>query len=193
MKRKRVKARSFVVMFLYSFLPALGFNQVFFTPRDDIKSHLIALIKEERLSIECAMYMITDKTIAQALVDAYVRGVKIRMVLDQLSMGEKYGKGLLLRSSGLTIFVHKTMSLNPFCMPIMHHKFFVFGYNARLHCSLAWTGSFNCTASASRLHDENVLLTDDQSVVEQYRQCFQALVDRLSGNRTVMYWNQDYA
>ena len=172
-----------VFLLLWHISGVTAFNQVFFTPRDDIKFHLINLIKEERVSIDLAMYMMTDKTIAQALVDAYVRGVKIRMVLDQISMGEKYGKGLFLQNSGLTVFVHKAASINPFLMPIMHHKFIVFGLNARLHCSLAWSGSFNCTASASRLHDENVILTDDPSVVLQYKECFNLLIQRLSGTR----------
>jgi phospholipase D len=156
-----------------------SFTQVLFTPRDDIRLHLIQLIKEERVCIYAAIYMFTDKSIAQALVDAYVRGVKIFLILDQISMGEKYGKGLFLQNSGISIVVHRVAALNPFCAPIMHHKFFVFGWNSRMHCSLVWSGSFNCTASASRLHDENVIITDDQSVIEEYKKCFMLLSDRL--------------
>lgn len=177
-------ARLFLIV-LFHISSALAWNQVYFTPRDDIKTQLITLIKEERLSIDAAVYMMTDKLIAQALIEAYVRGVKIRLVLDQISMGEKYGKGLLLQNSGITIFVHKAASLNPFCAPIMHHKFFVFGLNSGKHCSLAWTGSFNCTASASRLHDENVVVTDDANVVKEYRQCFKMLSERLGAVRCV--------
>lgn len=174
-----------IVFILFQISTALALSQVYFTPRDDIKTHLITLIKEERLSIDAAVYMMTDKFIAQALIEAYVRGVKVRLVLDQISMGEKYGKGLLLQNSGITIFVHKAASLNPFCTPIMHHKFFVFGFNAVRHCSLAWTGSFNCTASASRLHDENVVVTDDAAVVKEYKECFKMLSQRLGAVRSV--------
>lgn len=162
-----------------------SFNQVYFTPRDDIKSYLIKLIQEERLSIDAAMYMLTDKAIAQELVSAYVRGVKVRLVLDQISMGEKYGKGLFLQNNGITVFVHRAPSLNLFLMPIMHHKFFIFGFNSRLHTSIAWTGSFNCTASASRLHDENVIMTDDAGVILEYKQCFAMLMQKLTGIRSI--------
>lgn len=176
----------FINNFLYSF------SQVYFRPRDDIKSYLIQLIQEERFSIDAAVYMLTDKSIAQELVNAYIRGVKVRLVLDQISMGEKYGKGLFLRDKGITVFVHQAVSINPFCMPIMHHKFFIFGFNSRLHCGLAWTGSFNCTASASRLHDENVIMTDDAQVIAEYKQCFTMLMQRLSVSRCFEFEDESF-
>ncbi len=183
--------RFFIILFFFSnFL--FSFSQVFFRPRDDIKAYLIQLIQEERFSIDAAVYMLTDKAIAQELVNAYLRGVKIRLVLDQISMGEKYGKGLWLQQCGISVFVHRAVSLNPFCMPIMHHKFFIFGFNARLHCSIAWTGSFNCTASASRLHDENVLMTDDVGVVAEFKQCFILLMQRLSVSRYFEIENENF-
>ena len=161
--------------FVYNCL--FSFSQVFFRPRDDMKAHLIQLIQEERFSIDAAVYMLTDKSIAQELLNAYIRGVKVRLVLDQ---------------SGIPVFVHQAVSLNPFCMPIMHHKFFIFGFNSRLHCGLAWTGSFNCTASASRLHDENAIVTDDTHVIAEYKQCFTMLMQRLSAHRYFEFEDESY-
>lgn len=178
------------LFFIHNFL--CSFSQVLFRPRDDIKTYLIQLIQEERFSIDAAVYMLTDKAIAQELVNAYVRGVKVRLVLDQISMGEKYGKGLWLQQSGIPIFVHQAVSLNAFCMPIMHHKFFIFGFNSRLHCGIAWTGSFNCTASASRLHDENVIITDDAHVIAEYKQCFTMLMQRLSVSRCFCFEGESF-
>ena len=153
---------------------------VYFTPRDDIKAHLLELIKSERKSIDAAMYMLTDKTVAQAIVDAYVRGVKVNLVLDQISMSERFGKGLFLQKNGISVFPFYTSSSSNFFMPIMHHKFFIFGMNDLYKRSLLWTGSFNCSIAASTLHDENVIVTDDQAVIEEYRQCFKQLVKKLS-------------
>lgn len=163
-----------------------SFCGVYFTPRDDLRAHLIKLIQEERSSIDCAVYMFTEKTIAQALIDAYLRGVKIRVVLDQVSMGEKYGKGLMLRNNGLDVFVYAAPSFNPFSAPIMHHKFFIFGHNVRLQRSIAWTGSYNCTASASRLHQENVIVTDDPTVIAEYKECFANLLQLITPGRSVL-------
>lgn len=168
-----------VVVLLFQVSYLLTFTQVYFTPRDDIRSHLIQTINEERKSVDGAVYMLTDKTIAQALADAFVRGVKVRLVLDQISMGERYGKGLWLAARGIAIFVHTAASINQFLLPLMHHKFFVFGWNARTQSSLAWSGSFNCTASASTIHDENVFITSDSFVIAQYRECFSMLLQKL--------------
>jgi len=159
---------------------------VYFRPRDDIKAKLIELINQERLSIDCAVYMFSEKTIADALLNAHVRGVKVRIVVDQISMGEKYGKGIYLRSNGIEVVVHAADSINAFLMPIMHHKFFIFGRNVETQKSLLWTGSYNCTASASRLHDENVIVVDDVGAIQQYKQCFEKLLQRLTVGRSIV-------
>ncbi|MCX5923871.1 MAG: phospholipase D-like domain-containing protein [Candidatus Dependentiae bacterium] len=180
-----MKLKKYLILNLFLYACHLsGLSQVFFTPRDDIRSQLIRLIKEERKSIDGAIYMFTDKTMAQALVDAYVRGVKVRIVLDQISMGERYGKGSFLQKNGVVVFVHTApLSFNAFTTPIMHHKFFIFGLNEKTNKGLLWTGSFNCTASASSLHDENVMVTDDVSAIQEYQQCFLQLVNRINPGR----------
>ena len=149
------------------------------TPRDNIRARLLDIIKHEKLSIDCAMYMFTDKSIAQALIDAYVRGVRVRVILDHISMGDRYGKGSLLQENGIDVFVHRANNGNPFTMPIMHHKFFIFGANDYYSRGAVWTGSFNCTQSASKYNDENVIISDERDVIQQYRQCFFDLLHRL--------------
>ena len=186
-----MRIKLLILYFLFAGFQFYAWSEVYFTPRDDIKAQLIQLIKDERTSIHAAMYMMTDKSIAQALIEAYVRGVKIYMILDQISMGEKYGKGLFLKDNGIIVAVHHAQSLNLYCMPIMHHKFFIFGFNSRMQKSLAWTGSFNCTASASRLHDENVIVSDDAKVIAQYKECFKSLLFRLTGNRCCFEFESD--
>lgn len=153
---------------------------VYFTPRDDLKNLLIELIKEERASIDCAMYMFTEKSIAQAMLDAYLRGIKIRIILDPISMDTKYGKGLYLQNNGVQICIYQPSFTSAYLEPIMHHKFFIFGHNTRFQKSLIWTGSYNCTSSASRLHEENVIITDDAGAIREYQKCFNLMLSRFS-------------
>ncbi|MBP9765445.1 hypothetical protein KBD08_03875 [Candidatus Babeliales bacterium] len=169
----------YVLIALWWQCTLVAFSVVYFTPRDDLRTQLITLIQQERQSIHCAVYMFTDKKIAQALVDAHVRGVRVSVVIDQISMGEKYGKGVFLQNNGVSVAVFVPKMRFAFASPIMHHKFFVFGYNAEHKKSLIWTGSYNCTQSASSLHDENVIVTDDVAVINQYRECFTMLSERL--------------
>src|SRR3990167_5189204 len=60
--------------------------QAFFTPGDDLTALFIDRIATEQKSIHGAMYMFTDKKIAQALIDAKKRGVDVQMIIDQISM-----------------------------------------------------------------------------------------------------------
>tara|TARA_Y100000588_G_C14275942_1_gene934343 strand:+ start:2491 stop:2988 length:498 start_codon:yes stop_codon:yes gene_type:complete len=156
---------------------------MYFTPRDDIKSYLIDCIKQERKSIYAAIYMLTDKSIAQALLEAHLRGVDVVLVLDHVSMSERFGKGSFLQNNGVPVFVHHAANYNPFTMPIMHHKFFIFGLHEKYKKSLVWTGSFNCTVSASKYNDENVIVSDDAGLIKDYKYCFDTLVERLGGKK----------
>ncbi len=151
---------------------------VYFTPRDDIKSKLIELIDHEKKSIDCAMYMFTEKSIAQAIIKAHLRGVKVRLIFDPISMDIKYGKGLFLKNNGIYICVYNSSLTKGFFEPIMHHKFIIFGFNQLYQKSLVWTGSYNCTSSASRLHEENVILLDDVIAIQEYQQCFKHMLLR---------------
>jgi len=152
---------------------------ILFSPRDNLQMALIQLIDQEMASIDAAMYMLSDKLVAQALLNAYIRGVKVRLVLDQCCMGEKFGKGLMLQNNGITIFVHYAPPINAFMTPIMHHKFFVFGKNCKTLQPLVWSGSYNATTTAAKFNDENVMICDDPHAIAQYRECFKALVTRL--------------
>jgi phosphatidylserine/phosphatidylglycerophosphate/cardiolipin synthase-like enzyme len=170
--------KSFFIILVVAHHIFLPLCTVYFTPRDDLKSLLIEFIKEERKSIDCAMYMFTEKTIAQEILQAYLRGVKVRIILDPISMDTKFGKGLFLRNNGVYICVFDPSLTRSYLEPIMHHKFFIFGYNQRFQKSLVWSGSYNCTASASRLHEENVIITDDIGAIEEYKKCFSIMLAR---------------
>jgi phosphatidylserine/phosphatidylglycerophosphate/cardiolipin synthase-like enzyme len=155
----------------------LAFCQAFFTPQDDLTSLFIAMVDAEQKSIHGAMYMFTDKKIAQALVNAKKRGVNVQIILDQISM-ISCGKGKFLQENGVPVFVHRTQEFNPYTMALMHHKFFVFGCNKDKK-SLLWTGSWNCTLRATQHNDENVIVLDDELVVKSYLDSFLKLQNKL--------------
>ena len=156
---------------------SLAWCQAFFTPQDDLTALCVAMIDAEQKSIHAAMYMFTDKKVAQALINAKKRGVHVEIILDQISM-ISCGKGKLLQESGVPIFVHRTQAFNPYTMALMHHKFFVFGQN-KDNKSLLWTGSWNSTLRATQHNDENVIILDDEEVIASYLAAFFKLQQRL--------------
>lgn len=153
-----------------------GFSRALVTQQHDIRAILIETIKQERKFIDFAMYMLTDSQIVAALIEAHVRGVKVRVVLDQASRRSHD----ILASNGIPVCLHVATGSNNFNVPLMHNKFVVFGHNATHGLSVAWTGSFNCTPKASKLNDENALITDDRTAIAVFREAFQSMVDRIN-------------
>ena len=152
-------------------------SKAFFAPLDNLTMLFIERVAAERKSIHGAIYMLTDKKIAQSFIDAKKRGVDVQIIIDQASMSS-YGKGKLLQENGVPVYVHRTQEFNPYSTPLMHHKFFVFGLNQE-DTSFVWTGSWNCTLRGTQHNNENVILLDDQCVVQQYLDSFFSLKDKL--------------
>lgn len=129
-----------------------------FSPDDKITDHLIDTIKGAQKSIRAAVYMFTDKDIAQALIDAQTRKVKVSVIVDPISCMQ-YGKAQLLYNNKIPVFVYnpKVQKDDKWFSsgPIMHNKFMI------IDDELLWTGSFNWTLKANKSNSENVIITKD--------------------------------
>lgn len=172
-----IRRSVFVMLMVLQVWNIQTYCKAYFAPIDNLTVLLIDRIVDEKKSIYGAMYMLTDKKIAQALIDAKKRGVDVQLIVDQISMCS-CGKGKILQEAGVPVFVHRTQDFNPYSMPLMHHKFFVFGCNQDKQ-PLLWTGSWNCTVRGTQHNDENVIILDDLRVVEQYLDMFTQLKKRL--------------
>ena len=160
-------------------------TEVLFSPDDKPTKRLIECIKKTHRRIYAAVHMLTDKMIAEALIDAKKkRNIDIQIVIDKISYDSIYGKGKMLHESGLTLFVFdppkaiiKTRAWG--AGPIMHHKFALFD-------NTVWTGSFNWTVAANGANQENVIITDDYETCQKYEGCFERL-KKLSSKKIVEY------
>ncbi len=151
-----------------------AYTEVLFSPVDKPTKRLLELISTSQRRIYAAVYMITDKIIAQALIEAKVkRNVDVQIITDKITYESVFGKGKLLRESGIPLFIYeekKSPTTRLFGYgPIMHHKFALFD-DTKL-----WTGSFNWTASANRCNHENVVITDERNVCTQFKAKFEEL------------------
>ncbi len=143
---------------------------VLFSPNDKITDKLIPLIDGASKSIYAAVYMLTDKKIADALIRAKQRGVTIQLILDPISTG-KYGKADYLVGNGIAIYIYQAPpNARPWFSPIMHNKF------ACIDNKILWTGSFNWTVSANITNEENVTISKDPAVCTVFRTYFDTLL-----------------
>ena len=123
------------------------YKQAFFSPDDNVQEILVQLIDQEQTSIKIAIFSFTDGKIAQALVDARRRGVKVEVIVDVTGIKDKFSKIEWLKSNGITVIVYDPKNTSIY-NDIMHHKFVVFGKNVGGK-SLLWTGSYNFTKSVT--------------------------------------------
>jgi cardiolipin hydrolase len=155
----------FALLFSQVAFPDGGHSaEVLFSPDGGIRQQLLRAIKQSRQYIDVAVYQITSTELAEALLAAKARGVRIRVVTDREKM-ESNGPALRrLRSGGVAI-----RSLGVVDQSLMHNKFAIFDER------LVATGSYNWTQSAERANYENLVLLDDLEVVARFEREFQRL------------------
>jgi mitochondrial cardiolipin hydrolase len=142
--------------------PPLVEAQTFFSPGDDCLRKLRELCLGAKRSIDVCVYTISDDRLYVALIDAYRRGVTVRILSDNHKVHDTGSDVLRLRDFGLDVRLDDTEFH-------MHHKFALFD-GARLA-----TGSFNWTRSASTGNEENLIVTDDTRLVRSFTERFERL------------------
>lgn len=150
--------------------------QAFFSPDDDMRNLLVALINAEKKSIAVAIYTLTDKVIAQAFIRAHKRGVKVQCVADPGYGDDRYSKIAQLANESIPVWIYQSSSNNRESS-LMHNKFCIFEDNVEHH-SIVWTGSFNFTVRAYERNQENVVVLDNERIVEKFKAQFELLKKR---------------
>lgn len=145
----------------------------YFSPEDHVEKRLIDAIHEEKESLYICVYHFTHRGIVTALIDAKKRGVEVEVVVDQFAVK---GSSPLhrLNKAGIPVYVwdpyrSKNKKIR---RPVMNHKFCVFGTEK------VWTGSFNFTYESARLHQENVLVMEDETLAQGYKNQFHTIKHR---------------
>lgn len=157
-------------------------KRVLFSPDDQIQKILLHLIESEKESIRLTAYSFTDGEVAQALIGAHNRGIRVEIIADPGTMFDRFGKIPLIKEHDIMIFIYNPDHANKndkknLASSIMHNKFIIFGKNIAGK-SLVWTGSFNWTKAAHRRNQENVIILDDKQCIDKYAHQFETLKAR---------------
>jgi len=152
------------VILLVLLLPTVAFASidVYFSLVDDPEGAIIEQLNKAGKSIDIAMYYFTDRNLANAVIDAHNRGVRVRVYLDKDQKEAKYSKSRYLAKHGVTILYSSNSYL-------MHHKFAV------IDNEVVITGSYNWTASAGERNNENLIVIRDPPLASRYKQEFYRL------------------
>ncbi len=128
-----------------------------FTPPAGVSQHLVQHIDQSRSEVLVQAYGFTHNAIAQALVRAHQRGVKVTVLLDEKSESTNRYVISVLRNAGIAL-------LHDGAHAIAHNKVMV------MDAQVVVTGSFNFTNSAETRNAENLLILRSPSLAQSYRQ-----------------------
>jgi hypothetical protein len=142
--------------------------EVLITDGTKSKNKIIEIISSSKFSINIAMAYFTDREIADALLQANERGVKVVVILSSDSNNE-----FVFKKFEQHIEVYSSLNNGK---GIMHHKFCIVDNKLLLH------GSYNYTYNAKNNNQESLNVTDSFNLIKQFNQIFQELKNKLKNN-----------
>jgi phosphatidylserine/phosphatidylglycerophosphate/cardiolipin synthase-like enzyme len=142
-------------------LAQAGSIRVYFSPNGGCTDAILKQINQAKTEILIQAYSFTSKPIAQALIAAQRRGVKITAVLDKSNWTQKYSAATFLKNVGVPVFIDDKHA-------IAHNKVMIIDNRVVI------TGSFNFTMGAETKNAENLLILEDMpDLTRAYRENFQ--------------------
>ncbi len=132
-----------------------------FSPGSNTENKIASLIDAAKVSVDAVTFTFSSKPIADAIIRAHNRGVKVRFLEDK-DMAKASSMAKMVFDAGVPF---KWMGGRDE-KGAMHNKFII------LDGQILATGSFNFTTNASVNSFENVVFTNDQTIVNAYSSKF---------------------
>jgi len=151
---------SLVVFFIYSSVLFQGSSwSVYFSPQGGCTRAIIKELDGAKKEVLVQAYSFTSTPIAEALLNAHKRGVKVKVILDKSQKRGKYSSADFLAHSGVPTMIDATHA-------IAHNKVVVIDGETVI------TGSFDLTPAAEEKNAENLLVIRDRGLLGRYTQNF---------------------
>ncbi len=142
-------------------------SNAFFSPGESCLNSIVQHFRSARRSVDFCVFTLSDDRIAQEVLAAHARGVTLRFITDNDKETDSGSDVAQLRVAGVSTVVDRTSAH-------MHHKFAIFDGQWLLN------GSYNWTRSACAYNEENLVVTNDPTLVRQFQAAFDGLWVQLS-------------
>lgn len=123
----------------------------------------IKTLQEAKESIDICAYVIDSMTIADSIIEAHNKGIKVRIVVNSETNNTE--SMIKIKNSGIPIVDDNGRTA------LMHNKFAIIDKN------IVWTGSFNFTDSASWKHSDNAIKISNTFLARNYISEFEEMFD----------------
>ena len=144
------------------FQPKPVICECYFFPNASNEEKVVSMLRTCKKKLDIAIFSLTLDSIAEAILEAFQRGVKVRMIADDECAKNKGSNVKLIASVGVPCKTDNAVYH-------MHHKFAV------LDESVVIMGSFNWTGQAVKYNQENIFFYEDKNIASQYSQEFERL------------------
>lgn len=134
---------------------------VYFSPKGGCAEAIINLIGSANKSIHILIYSFTLDSIGNALIEAYKRGVDVRVVFERNEISE-YSEYWRLKGAGVPV-------RNDTNSYLMHNKVMI------VDSEIVVTGSYNWSRSAEERNDENIIIIRSRRIAEEYEKAFEKI------------------
>lgn len=133
-----------------------------FSPGTDCQKRLLGLLNNAKSKLDICVFTISDNRLADAIISAHKRGVTVRVITDNDKTEDRGNDTAYLMEQGVNVCMDDTPHH-------MHHKFMV------VDGTYLANGSFNWTRSATKYNQENILVTNQGELVQQFSAAFEDL------------------
>ena len=127
-----------------------------FSPEGHCTNLITSTIENAKSSILVQAYSFTCPQIATALAKAFERGVDVKILIHKSQLSNRHSQVSFLLNKGIPIFIDPAVG-------IAHNKTMIFDGRQTL------TGSFNWSEAANTRNAENLLLIEDHSLAQIYK------------------------
>lgn len=141
----------------------------------NIRNEILSMLKKAEKEVLIAMAWFTSQELFDAIIQCLKRGVKVKLVLlDDIINHCDFGVdfNLFINEEGSEFYLY------PQSVKFMHNKFCVIDGKTLI------TGSYNWTNYAETRNLENIIVSTEPVVIEEYTGCFYCLIQGLEQTRS---------
>ena len=147
------------------FKPKPVICECYFFPNPSNEQRVVNMFRTCKKTLDLAIFTFTRDSIAQAILEAQQRGVKIRCIGDDGNSKVKGSDVRLLASVGIPCKTDNNLRFH------MHNKMAIIDH------SVVITGSFNWTSQAVNKNQDNILFIEDKDIASQYTDYYNKIWD----------------
>lgn len=141
-------------------------SRVYFSPGDACRDGILDLLSQARQRVDICVFTISDNRLSESILAVHQNNIPVRILTDNDKANDRGSDIYYLQEAGVPVAMDTSPSH-------MHHKFALID-----NCLV--NGSFNWTRSASERNQENLVVSDNPALTEEFGRAFNQLWQRFS-------------